>query len=78
MRASGFVCNERMIGLQFHMESTAEGFEALIENCSRELANSSHIQTPSQLKAHPKAFSIINGAMDKLLSRIEKMVMQLS
>jgi GMP synthase-like glutamine amidotransferase len=70
-----FVYNERTIGLQFHLESTAEGVEALIENCSGELANSSYIQVPSQLKAPPKAFSIINEAMDKLLSRIEKMVM---
>ena len=73
-----FAYNERVIGLQFHLESTAEGVEALIENCSGELADSSYIQAPSQLKAHPKAFSIINVAMDKLLSRIEKMVKQAS
>ncbi|MGO9214875.1 MAG: type 1 glutamine amidotransferase [Syntrophales bacterium] len=73
-----FVYNERVIGLQFHLESTVEGVEALIENCSGELANGSYIQTPSQLKAHPKAFRIINGAMNELLSRIEKMVKQAS
>jgi GMP synthase-like glutamine amidotransferase len=73
-----FVYNERVIGLQFHLESTAEGVQALIENCSGELAHSSHIQAPSQLKAQPKAFSIINEAMDELLSRIEKMVKQAS
>jgi hypothetical protein len=28
--------------------------------------------------AHPKAFRIINGAMDELLSRIEQMVKQAS
>jgi GMP synthase (glutamine-hydrolysing) len=73
-----FVYNERVIGLQFHLESTPKGVEALIQNCSGELANSSYIQAPSQLMAHPKAFSIINGAMDKLLSRIEQMVKQAS
>jgi len=71
-----FVYNERVIALQFHLESTAEGIEALIENCSGELINGSYIQTPSQLNAHPKAFSIINGAMNELLSGIEKMVKQ--
>jgi GMP synthase-like glutamine amidotransferase len=73
-----FVYNERAIGLQFHLESTAEGVQALIENCSGELTNSRYIQAPSQLNAQPKAFSIINGAMDELLSRIEKMVKQAS
>jgi GMP synthase (glutamine-hydrolysing) len=71
-----FVYNERVIGLQFHLESTPKGVEALIQNCSGELANSSYIQAPSQLMAHPKAFRIINGAMDELLSRIEQMVKQ--
>jgi GMP synthase-like glutamine amidotransferase len=69
-----FVYNERIIGLQFHLESTIEGVEALIENCSGELADSRYIQAPSQLKAQPKAFRVINVAMDELLSKIEKLV----
>jgi GMP synthase-like glutamine amidotransferase len=73
-----FVYNERVIGLQFHLEFTPKGVEALIQNCSGELVKGSYIETPSQLMAHPKAFRIINGAMDKLLSRIEQMVKQAS
>jgi GMP synthase-like glutamine amidotransferase len=73
-----FVHNERIIGLQFHMESTLEGVEALIENCSGELADSRYIQAPSQLKAHPKTFHVINRVMDELLSGIEKLVKQAS
>lgn len=69
-----FVYDERVIGLQFHLESTPKGVAALIENCSGELVDGSYIQTPSQLMAHPKAFRIINTAMDELLSRIEQMV----
>jgi GMP synthase (glutamine-hydrolysing) len=73
-----FVYNERTIGLQFHLESTIEGVEALIENCSGKLADSRYIQAPSQLKAQPKAFRVINVAMDELLSKIGKMVEQAS
>jgi GMP synthase (glutamine-hydrolysing) len=73
-----FVYNERVIWLQFHLESTEEGVESLIQDCSGELANSGYIQAPSQLKAHTTAFRIINGAMDKLLSRIEQVVKQTS
>jgi GMP synthase-like glutamine amidotransferase len=71
-----FVYNEQIIGLQFHMESTLEGVEALIKNCSGELAEGRYIQAPSQLTAHAEAFRVINGAMDELLSRIEKLVKQ--
>lgn len=73
-----FVYNERVIGLQFHLESTPKGVEALIENCSGELVKGSYIETLSQMMAHPKAFRIINGAMDELLSRIEQVVKQAS
>jgi GMP synthase (glutamine-hydrolysing) len=73
-----FVYNERTIGLQFHLECTLEGVESLIANCSGELADSRYVQAPSQLKAHAKAFRVINGSMDELLSRIEKMVKQAS
>jgi GMP synthase (glutamine-hydrolysing) len=73
-----FVYNERVIGLQFHLECTPKGVEALIQNCSGELVKGSYIETPSQVRAHPKAFRIINGAMDELLSRIEQMVKQAS
>jgi len=69
-----FVYDERVIGLQFHLESTSKGVAALIENCSGELVEGSYTQTPSQLMAHPKAFRIINRAMDELLYRIEQIV----
>ena len=69
-----FVYGERVIGLQFHLESTPKGVAALIENCSGELVEGSYIQTQSQLMAHQKAFRVINKAMDELLSRIEQMV----
>ena len=73
-----FVYNERVIGLQFHLESTPEGVEALIENCSGELVKSRYIETPPQLMAHPKTFRVINRAMEELLSRIEQMMKQAS
>ena len=73
-----FVYNERVIGLQFHLESTPKGVKALIENCRGELVKGSYIETPSQLMGHPMGFRIINGAMDELLSRIEQMVKQTS
>jgi len=71
-----FVYDERVIGLQFHLESTPGGIDALIRNCSEELVDGRYIQPPLQLMAAPEAFGIINRFMDGLLTRIEQMVKQ--
>jgi len=67
-----FVYDERVIGLQFHMESTPEGIDGLVRNCSEELVDGLYIQTPSQLIVAPEAFNIVNKFMDGLLTRIEQ------
>jgi len=35
----GFIYNNRVVALQFHLETTPESMEALIENCADELPN---------------------------------------
>ncbi len=35
----GFIYNGRVVGLQFHLETTPQSMEALIENCGDELPN---------------------------------------
>ncbi len=35
----GFIYNDRIVALQFHLETTPESMEALIENCAGELPN---------------------------------------
>jgi GMP synthase (glutamine-hydrolysing) len=69
-----FVYDERVVGLQFHMEATLAGIDALIRNCSEELVDGRYIQAPTQLLAASGAFSVINNFMDGLLTRIEQMV----
>jgi GMP synthase-like glutamine amidotransferase len=68
-----FVYEERVIGLQFHLESTPEGVEDLIQNCLEELVDGSYIQPPAQLRATPEAFSAINRTMQGLITRMEHM-----
>ena len=68
-----FVYDKRVVGLQFHMESTSVGVDALIQNCSGELVEGRYIQAPSQLMAVPEAFNLVNQFMDGLLTRIEQM-----
>lgn len=72
-----FLYQERVIGLQFHLESTPEGVEDLITSCSNELAaGGPYIQTPDRLRATPAAFAAINQTMEALLDRLEPLAGQ--
>jgi len=53
----GFIYNDRVVALQFHLETTPESMEALIENCAEELPNvdaaSSFVQKERQTLMAP-------------------------
>ena len=82
----GFVYNDRVVALQFHMETTPESMEALIENCGHELPNvddassfvahaesnnsNVYIQTAEQMRAGLPNLKTINAAMTKLLDQL--------
>jgi GMP synthase-like glutamine amidotransferase len=46
-----FALDGRVVGLQFHLETTAASLERLIAHCRRELAAGPYIQQPGQLRA---------------------------
>ena len=72
----GFVYKDRVVALQFHLESTPESMNALIENCVHELAasdgcsNSLYIQTAQQMRSDISIIADINAAMDHLLNAL--------
>jgi GMP synthase (glutamine-hydrolysing) len=45
----GFVYDERVLGLQFHLESTAESVRGLYDNCGGELDTADFIQKPDEI-----------------------------
>lgn len=63
----GFIHNNRVVGLQFHMETTPESMEALIENCSDEMVDAPYIQTAAEMRAGLLNVDIIHTAMRALL-----------
>ena len=64
----GFVYNNRVVGLQFHLETTPESMEALIENCGDELTDTTPtIQTAKQMRSGLPNIGKINAAMQDLL-----------
>jgi GMP synthase-like glutamine amidotransferase len=63
-----FVYEERLIGLQFHLETTPESVAALVANCRPELVPATWIQTEEEILAAPgEIFGEINNRMGALL-----------
>ena len=70
-KQQGFIIGDRIIALQFHLETTIETAEKLIAHCANELSTYSsdekHIQTTQQMLADKKLFTASNTLMTQLL-----------
>lgn len=66
----GFVYQGRVVGLQFHLESTAESIRALIENCGNEITSAPIIQDPPAMEEHSSRLPETHALLDRLLTRI--------
>jgi GMP synthase-like glutamine amidotransferase len=51
----GFVYNEQVIALQFHLEVTDQSIASLIANCGEEIIEGKYIQTKEEIVAQAKA-----------------------
>ncbi len=64
----GFVLDDRIVGLQFHLETTAESARHLVRACGDELDGSRYVQSADAILAAPKErYEAINRAMSELL-----------
>jgi GMP synthase-like glutamine amidotransferase len=68
----GFIIADRMVGLQFHLETTPRSAAALIDNCRGELDGSVFVQDPAAMLAQPQRFHRINTVMEKLLDALTR------
>ena len=62
-----FIYEDRVLGLQFHLESTQDSIRQIIENCTSELVTGKYIQKPEEMLVRDDDFSNINTAMHKIL-----------
>ncbi len=69
-----FVFEKKVIGLQFHLESTRGSVKELIKNCSDEIVAAPYIQTAEAMVSDEKRFEKINTVMDNLLNYQSKLV----
>ncbi len=68
----GFIYKERVMALQFHLESTQTGIGDLIRNCGNELVSGPFIQQPDKIrqgnKYIPESNLLMYNALDFLIS----------
>ena len=62
-----FALGDRIVGLQYHLETTPDSANALIDHCRHELVNAPYVQTESEIRSSPIHFERLNDAMDRLL-----------
>jgi GMP synthase (glutamine-hydrolysing) len=62
-----FLYGDKVLGLQFHLESTKESVSQIIENCASELIAGKYIQKPEEILARDDYFSKINTFMCQIL-----------
>ncbi|MCS6958505.1 MAG: type 1 glutamine amidotransferase [Pseudanabaenaceae cyanobacterium SKYGB_i_bin29] len=65
-----FSYGNKVLGLQFHLESTPNSVQALVNNCSDELVPGKYIQSPPEMMGHTDRFRAINRIMAQILSQL--------
>ena len=66
-RNQAFLYEDRVLALQFHLETAFESAIPLIQNCRNELVPGPSIQTEQEIVDGIKRFAGINGTMDRIL-----------
>jgi GMP synthase-like glutamine amidotransferase len=68
-----FQIGRNVIGLQFHLETTPETADLIIQNCRDELGDGAYIQTEQAMRAAPEsAYAAINRLMGTVLSYVTR------
>ena len=66
-----FQFGNRVLGLQFHLETTPEAARQLVEHCRGELLPSKYVQSEGEILAAPaERYQTINNLMGQILSRL--------
>jgi GMP synthase-like glutamine amidotransferase len=62
-----FVFDTKVIGLQFHLESTPESVRALLDHCPEDIVAARYVQSPEQMLENKAGFSSTNQIMRAIL-----------
>lgn len=67
-----FVHGERVVGLQFHLETTPAGVQQLIAHGATELVDAPFIQRPEAMLENEPRFTAINEVLVRLLDQLAR------
>ena len=67
----GFIYAENVIGLQFHLETTATSVEGLITDGAHEFSEGRYVQSSREVMSHPARFERANAQMRRVLDALE-------
>ena len=71
-RNQAFQLGRRVIGLQFHLETTPQSARLLVDNCRDELVTAPFIQSAAEiLSATPESYLALHGVMDGVLDYLK-------
>jgi GMP synthase-like glutamine amidotransferase len=66
-----FVYDGRVLGLQFHLESTPESVDAICIHCADEIEPGASVQDAERMRAAgPAVYAAINAALEGMLDRL--------
>ncbi len=71
-RNQGFIMYDRVVGLQFHLETTPQSASSLIENCRDDLDGSQYVQTEREMLSNDRKFHNINKILYSVLDALEE------
>jgi GMP synthase-like glutamine amidotransferase len=69
-RHQAFALGQRIVGLQYHLETTPQSARALIAHCRHELTDAPYVQSESAMLSNPERFTRLNREMNRLLDVI--------
>ena len=69
-RHQAFLFQNRVLGLQFHLEATSASINALIENCCHELVAAPFVQGQEQICQGNAQVAASNALMAKILDQL--------
>ena len=70
-RHQAFIYKERVIGFQFHLESTQASIFSLIQHCADEMKDGVYVQNEKEIQEGMGFLKTANGLMDDFLNRLE-------
>jgi GMP synthase (glutamine-hydrolysing) len=69
----GFSLDDRIVGLQFHLEVTPRNLERMIRHCRNEMDGSHYVQTPEMMLSDRERFTSANRVMGNLMKCLKEL-----